>query len=88
MYGQSAVAEYRGGYSFQPSEPTHNGYLDGLRDAQYDFHTGHSFRAESDGNFKHAIRGYYHGWGPKYDYKEAYREGYLRGYRRGYYGGY
>jgi hypothetical protein len=91
MYGQQYPQQYpdnrpydRGGYGYSGNDASGIGYGDGLRDGQHDWYTGHRFRPEHSGNFKHADRGYDHHFGPKWQYKQAYRDGYVRGYQRGY----
>jgi hypothetical protein len=60
------------------------GYQDGFNDGGRDRRTGHSFRPMHDDNYRHADRGYYHGFGNKNYYKQVYREGYAQGYQQGY----
>lgn len=60
------------------------GFEDGVNDGRWDRRSGHSFRPTHDGNFKHADRGYFPGFGSRNYYKQIYREGYENGYRQGY----
>jgi hypothetical protein len=60
------------------------GYQDGFNDGKNDRFTGHSFRPTHDGNFKHADRGYFGGYGDRNYYKHLYRQAYEKGYDQGY----
>ncbi len=60
------------------------GYQDGFSDGRNDRLTGHSFRPTHDGNYHHADRGYYGGYGDRNYYKQLYRRAYEDGYERGY----
>lgn len=60
------------------------GREDGFNDGRNDRLTGHSFRPTHDGNYHHADRGYFGGYGDKGYYKQLYRRAYEDGYDRGY----
>ena len=85
-YGGGPDGRYNGGrgYGYYGNDPSRIGFMDGERDGQHDFYTGHSYRPTHDHNFKHADRGYDHHFGPKWQYKETYRDAYVQGYQRGY----
>jgi hypothetical protein len=76
-----------GGYGNGSNVAERFGFQDGLNAGAYDRQTGHSYRPEHDGGYKHADNGYDSRFGNKDTYKYYYRQAYMRGYQQGYNGG-